>query len=126
MIIPGIGLLVCNSSASNTGSLTGAAALEIIRESGNVGILSLPSLANGVPRQVAIAKEIQHIVVVDGCKNSCARNVAEKLGLKYDAYLNIEKDIVIKKIGPFSTLQYSKEEIARVKNEIEKLIRKMI
>lgn len=124
--IPKIGLLVCNSGASNTGALTGAAALEIIKEFDDVGILSLPSLVNGVPRQVAIAKKIQHIVVVDGCKNSCARNVAEKLGLKYDAYLNIEKDIGIKKIGPFSSLQYSKEEIARVKDEIEKIIRTMI
>jgi len=122
MIIPGIGLLVCNSGASNTGSLTGAAALEIIRESDNVGIFSLPPLANGVPRQVAIAKEVQHIVVVDGCKNSCARKVLEKLNLKYDAYLNIEKDTGIRKIGPFSTLQYSQDEVDKVKNEIKKLI----
>lgn len=125
-MMPEIGLIVCGSNASNTGSLAGAAAMAIIKEFDNVGILSLPSLANGVPRQVAIAKKIQYIVVVDGCKNSCAKNVAEKLGLKYDAYLNIEKDIGIKKIGPFSSLQYSKEEIARVKNEIEKLIKKMM
>jgi len=126
MIMPRIGLLTCNSGASNTGSLTGKAAIEIIKEFDNVGILSLPSLANNVPRQVMIAKNIQHIVVVDGCKNSCAKKVLEKLGLKYDAYLNIEKDIGIKKIGPFSSLQYSKEEIDRVKNGIKKLIEDFI
>ena len=126
MIMPRIGLLTCNSGASNTGSLTGKAAIEIIKEFDDVGILSLPSLANNVPRQVMIAKNIQHIVVVDGCKNSCAKKVLEKLGLKYDAYLNIEKDIGIKKIGPFSSLQYSKEEIDRVKNGIKKLIEDFI
>ena len=122
MVIPKIGLLACNSWASNTGSLTGAAALEIIKEFDDVGILSLPSLANRVPRQVAITKKLQHIVVVDGCKNTCAKKVLEKLNLKYDAYLNIEKDIGIKKIGPFSSLQYSQDDVVRVKNEIKKLI----
>jgi hypothetical protein len=58
-----IGLLACNSRASNTGELTGAAATEIVREYNDVGILSLPALANGVARQVAMAKEISHIIV---------------------------------------------------------------
>jgi len=125
MIMPRIGLLTCNSGASNTGSLTGIAAIEIIKEFDDVGILSLPSLANNVPRQVIIAKYIQHIVVVDGCKNSCAKKILKKLGLKYDAYLNIEKDVKIRKIGPFSTLEYSQEEVEKVKNEIKKLIEKV-
>jgi len=122
MIMPRIGLLTCNSGASNTGSLTGKAAIEIIKEFDDVGILSLPSLANNVPRQVMVAKNIQHIVVVDGCRNCCAKKVLEKLGLKYDAYLNIEKDLGIKKIGPFSTLEYSQDEVEKVKNAIKKLI----
>ena len=122
IIMPRIGLLTCNSGASNTGSLTGIAAIEIIKEFDDVGILSLPSLANNVSRQVMVTKDIQYIVVVDGCKNSCAKKVLEKLGLEYDAYLNIEKDIGIRKIGPFSTLEYSQEEVEKVKNEINKLI----
>ena len=122
IITPRIGLLACNSGASNTGSLTGVAALEIVKEFDDVGILSLPSLANNVPRQVAITKRLQHIIVIDGCKNACAKKVMEKLNIKYDAYLNIEKDIGIKKIGPFSSLQYSQDDVERVKNEIKKLI----
>ena len=120
--MPRIGLLACNSGASNTGSLTGVAALEIVKEFDDVGILSLPSLANNVPRQVAITRRLQHIIVIDGCKNACAKKVMEKLNIKYDAYLNIEKDIGIKKIGPFSSLQYSQDDVERVKNEIKKLI----
>jgi len=122
IIMPRIGLLACNSGASNTGSLTGVAALEIVKEFDDVGILSLPSLANNVPRQVAITRRLQHIIVIDGCKNACAKKVMEKLNIKYDAYLNIEKDIGIKKIGPFSSLQYSQDDVERVKNEIKKLI----
>ena len=122
IITPRIGLLACNSGASNTGSLTGVAALEIVKEFDDVGILSLPSLANNVPRQVAITKRLQHIIVIDGCKNACAKKVMEKLNIKYDTYLNIEKDIGIKKIGPFSSLQYSQDDVERVKNEIKKLI----
>jgi len=78
MIMIKIGLLACNSRASNTGELTGAAATEIVREYNDVGILSLPALANGVARQVAMAKEISHIIVIDGCKNSCAKKKSQK------------------------------------------------
>ena len=97
MKIPKVGLIICNSRASNTGELTGAAATEIIREYNDVGILSLPSLANGVARQVAMAKEISHIIVIDGCKNSCAKKIADRLGLKYDTCLNLGDDLGIKK-----------------------------
>ena len=123
---PRIGLLACNSEASNTGALAGAAAIEIIKKSDDVGILSLPSLANDVERQVAIAKNIQHIIVVDGCKNSCAKKVLEKLNLKYDAYLNIEKDVGIRKRGPFTTLKFSQEEVEKVKNKIKNLVEEVI
>ncbi len=56
-MIPKIGLLVCGSDASNTGAITARVALEIIKENKNVGILSLPALANKIARQVAIAKK---------------------------------------------------------------------
>ena len=47
-------------------------------EYNDIGILSLPALANGVARQVAMAKEISHIIVIDGCKNSCAKKKSQK------------------------------------------------
>jgi len=39
MKVPKIDLVICNSRASNTGELTGAAATEIVREYNDVGIL---------------------------------------------------------------------------------------
>jgi uncharacterized metal-binding protein len=125
MKVPKIGLLICNSGSSNTGTLTGIAAMEIIREfsSDLVGICSLPALANEIPRQMITVKNLEHLMVIDGCSNSCAKNVAEKLSLSYSAYLNLEDDLKIKKLGPFSTLLYSAEDVNQVSEAIKERIR---
>lgn len=49
---PRVGLFACFSGASNTGSLTGMAALEVVRCLGSdvVGVCSLPAVLNQVPR----------------------------------------------------------------------------
>jgi uncharacterized metal-binding protein len=80
MKIPKIGLLVYNSGSSNSGTLTGIAAMEVVKELGSdlVGICSLPALANEIPRQVLTVKKLEHLIVIDGCSNSCARNLANK------------------------------------------------
>ena len=41
--IPKIGIVICNSGASNTGTLTGLAAFDVVKK--NIGICSLPALA---------------------------------------------------------------------------------
>ncbi len=122
-MIPKVGLLICNSGASNSGTLTGMASIEVVRKLGNefVGICSLPSLVNQVPKQTAIIKKIPRIIVVDGCKNACARKIAENLGISYSAYLNIEHDLNIPKHGPFTTLEYSNKDLEKTVNEIIKL-----
>ncbi len=125
MSTPKIGLLICNSGASNSGALVGAAAMQVIKENQQVGILSLPALINRVPRQTLIAKQIPHIIVIDGCQNSCARKIAKNIGLKFEAYLNLQYDLGIKKLGPFSTLKYSKADIKKVYSEILRKINKI-
>lgn len=122
-MIPKVGLLICNSGASNSGTLTGMASMEIVKKLGNgfVGICSLPSLVNQVPKQTAVIKKIPRIIVVDGCKNACARKIAENLGISYSAYLNLEHDLNISKHGPFTTLEYSSKELKKTVNEIIKL-----
>ena len=121
MKIPEIGLLVCNSGSSNSGTLTGMAAMEVVKEFGGdlVGICSLPALTNEIPRQVLTVKDLQHLIIVDGCRNSCAMKVAGKLSLRHDAYVNLENDLKIEKLGPFSTLQYSDEDLNKVKEMIK-------
>ena len=120
MKTPKIGLLICNSGSSNSGTLTGIAGMEVVKELGGdrVGICSLPALANEIPRQVLTVKNLEHLIVIDGCRNACARKVAEKLSLSKEMHLNLEDDLKIEKLGPFSTLQYSFEDVRKVKEAI--------
>ena len=114
MRIPKVGLVICNSGSSNSGFITGLAATRVLAELGeDIGICSLPAIANKVPRQVAVVKRIPHIVVVDGCHNSCASKILDQLGIHYDACINLE-DLGIKKLGPFTTLKYSQEDLEKV------------
>jgi uncharacterized metal-binding protein len=127
MSTPEIGLVACNSGASNTGHLTGLAALEVVKKFGSekVGICSLPALANNIPRQTVLVKKIKHLIVIDGCRNECARKILNTLGIKYEKYLNLEYDLQINKLGPFTTLQYSEEDVEKVSSAIIKKIQEM-
>jgi len=64
-------LFACFSGGSNTGSLTGMAALEAVKRMGSetLGICSLPAILNEVPRQSAMMQRIEKLLVVDGCHN---------------------------------------------------------
>jgi len=128
MKIPKIGLLTCNSGSSNSGTLTGIASVEVIKELGAdlIGICSLPALANQIPRQLSITKNLKHLIVIDGCSNTCAKKVAEKLGLTYDSCLNLENDLMMQKAGPFTALQYSDEDVRKVKDAIKARIGQLL
>ena len=127
MSTPKIGLVACNSGASNTGHLTGLAALEVVKKFGSekVGICSLPALANNIPRQTMLVKKIQHLIVIDGCRNECTRKILNTLGIKYEKYLNLEYDLQINKLGPFTTLEYSEEDVEKVSSAIIKKVQEM-
>ena len=62
------------------------------------------------------------MVVIDGCANSCVRKIVEQTGSKMDAYINLGKDLRIKKIGPFKPLAYSQEDLGRA---VEAIIAKI-
>jgi uncharacterized metal-binding protein len=127
MSAPKIGLVACNSGSSNTGHLTGLAALEVVKKFGSekVGICSLPALANNIPRQTLLVKKIEHLMVIDGCRNECARKILNTLGIKYEKYLNLEYDLQINKLGPFTTLEYSEEDVEKVSSAIIKKVQEM-
>jgi len=114
--LPKAGLFACFSGGSNTGSLTGMAALEVVRRLGNdrVGICSLPAVLNQVPRQSALVQQIERLVVMDGCHNACARQLLAGVGIVPDVYLNLETDLHLSKLGPFSSLEFTDEEISQV------------
>jgi uncharacterized metal-binding protein len=128
MKIPKVGLFVCFSGASNTGTLTGMAALEVVRRLGNetVGICSLPAVLNRVARQSGLVKQIEKLMVIDGCHNACARQLLAEKGIKPDLYLNLETDLNITKIGPFSSLTFNNDEVNQIAQVIAEKIKLLI
>ena len=126
MKIPKIGLVICNSGSSNSGYITGLVATRLLTEFGeNVGVCSLPAIVNRVPRQVAVVKRIPYIVVIDGCHNRCASKILDKLGIHYHVYMNLE-DLGIKKLGPFTTLKYSEEDLEKVYRVLTSRIKNLL
>jgi uncharacterized metal-binding protein len=117
---PRVGLFACFSGGSNTGTLTGIAALEVVRRLGEeaVGICSLPAILNQVHRQSALVKKIEKLIVIDGCHNDCARHLLAKTDIAPSVYLNLESDLNISKQGPFSSLDFTDEEVNRVADAI--------
>jgi len=105
-------LLVCGGAA-NVGLIGYLAATRTLTEFGeDVGIYSLPAIANKIPRQMAMVRGIP-LIVIDGCHNRCASKILDQLGIHYGEYINLE-DLGIKKLGPFTTLKYSQENLEKV------------
>ena len=123
--LPSIGIFACFSGGSNTGSLTGMAALEIVKRLGGdrVGICSMPATLSGVPRQTALVKKISKIVIIDGCHNQCARNLLAGVGIEPALYVNLEEQLGLDKLGPFTSLDYSQQDVMRVADYLEELLK---
>jgi len=118
-MLPKVGLVACNSGASNTGTITGKVAMEIVKETnGEVGVCSLPALTNKIPRQTALVKRIPHLIVIDGCHNECTKKILTNLHIDYDVYINLENDFQIKKKGPFTSLEFSDEDVEKIKKYV--------
>jgi len=115
-----VAILPCGSVASNTGVTVTLATLEVVRGR-KAEALSFSALSNLVKRQLKIAEGTKRIIVVDGCKNSCDRKLADYLGLQYEAYLNLE-NLGIKKRGPFSSLEYAEDDVSLVKKVLIDII----
>jgi uncharacterized metal-binding protein len=120
MALPKVGLFACFSGSSNSGSLTGMAALEVVRRLGNiaVGICSLPAVLNQVSRQSALIKQLEHLIVIDGCHNACAKLLLADKGIVPDVYLNLEENLHLAKQGPFTSLAFTDDEVKRVADAI--------
>lgn len=111
-----VGLFTCFSGGSNTGTLTGMAALEVVKRLGKeaIGICSLPAVLNEVPRQSALVQQLAGLIVIDGCHQECAKRLLLEKGIKPDVYLNLEKDLHLTKQGPFTSLEFTAEEVQRI------------
>ena len=110
---PRVGIFYCGGAMSSAGELTGVAAFEVLDRLGpqEVGMGCVSALAAGVPKHFRTMQGLERVVVIDGCPNACARKIVEKTGARMDAYINLGKDLKIKKIGPFKPLAYSQEDL---------------
>ncbi len=120
MEIPEACIIGCNSMGSNTGTLVALAIYSISKMmKGKIGVCSLPAIINQLPRQLYIVKNrVKKIIVIDGCRRKCVKNLLEKIGIRIDLYINIEEELGIRKKGPFTTHDYSSDELRKVVEHI--------
>ncbi|OJX47163.1 MAG: hypothetical protein BGO78_16945 [Chloroflexi bacterium 44-23] len=112
---PRVGIFYCGGAMSSAGELTAIASFEVLKRLGpkEVGMGCVSALAAGIPKHFKTMQGIEKVLVIDGCPNSCAHKVVEKTGAKMDAYINLGKDLGIKKIGPFKPLDFSQEDFEK-------------
>ncbi|MGQ9458492.1 MAG: putative zinc-binding protein [Anaerolineae bacterium] len=120
-------MFYCGGAMSSVGELTGVAAFEVMKRLGpqEVGMGCVSALAAGIPKHFATMQSLEHVLVIDGCPNSCVRKIMEQTGAKMDGYINLGKDLKIKKIGPFKPLAYSQEDQERAVEAIIAKIQEM-
>lgn len=122
---PRVGIFYCGGAMSSAGELTGVAAFEVMKRLGpqEVGMGCVSALAAGIPKHFGTMQSLEKVLVIDGCPNSCVRKIVEKTGARMDGYINLGKDLKIKKIGPFKPLAYSEEDRERA---VEAIIAKIL
>lgn len=112
---PRVGIFYCGGAMSSVGELTSVAAFEVLRRLGpqEVGMGCVSALAAGIPKHFGTMQSLEKVLVIDGCPNSCVHKIVERTGTQMDGYINLGKDLKIKKIGPFRPLDYSQEDFER-------------
>jgi uncharacterized metal-binding protein len=112
---PRVGIFYCGGAMSSVGELTGVAAFEVMKRLGpkEVGMGCVSALAAGVPKHFRTMQSLETVIAIDGCPNSCVRKIAEQTGTRIDGYINLGKDLKIKKIGPFNPLAYTPQDLER-------------
>jgi uncharacterized metal-binding protein len=121
---PRVGIFYCGGAMSSVGELTGVAAFEVMKRLGpqEIGMGCVSALAAGVPKHFRTMQSLEKVIVIDGCPNSCVHKIVEQTGARMDGYINLGKDLKIKKIGPFKPLTYSQEDLERA---VEAIIAKI-
>jgi len=97
------------SGASNTGQLSNEAAVRLTNE-GYGTIACTASLAIQTPPVMKKTKEADEVVIIDGCPVGCAKEIAERAGIRPDQYIIVTEE-GIKKSG---NLELPEEEIEKI------------
>lgn len=115
--VPDNALFVCFGGMSNVGTLTGLAALEVVRQLGpeSIRIFCLGGLPTGAPTVLEKTQAVERIITVDGCAMNCARKIVEQAGFIPGRSITLVQDCRIAK-GP--TFQYTEQDLAVVMEAI--------
>ncbi|WP_035236939.1 putative zinc-binding protein [Desulfobacter vibrioformis] len=92
-------ILAC-SGGSNVGQLSNQAAIELTQQ-GFGKMFCLAGIGGGLSSFVQSAKDVDKLVVIDGCEIGCAKAILEKSGIENKNYtvitdLGIEKNKELK------------------------------
>lgn len=115
-------LFICFGGLSNVGTLSGLAALEVVREltpqKACIFCLgALPARSESVMEKTRAARRI---VTVDGCDKNCARNIVVEAGFQPTRSITIEQDCGIEKKPTFA---FGDSDLQKVKQAILNALR---
>ena len=106
-------ILPC-SGGSNTGQLANQAAVELTRE-GFGKIFCLAGIGGRLSGFVQSAKDVERMIVIDGCDLACGKATLESAGVALKEHL-VVTDLGIAKNKDFNLKQ---EELAAVKHAVK-------
>ena len=106
-------ILPC-SGGSNVGQLSNQAAVELTRE-GFGKMFCLAGIGGGLSGFVQSAKDVDKMIVIDGCDIACGKTTLEKTGVL------LKKHIVVSEldIHKDKSLNVSPEDVAAVKHAVK-------
>lgn len=106
-------ILAC-SGASNLGQLANQAAVELTQE-GFGKMFCLAGIGANIGKYVQSAKDVDEIVVIDGCETACGKTILE------NASVRVEKHIVISRLGIKEKNSFFKnpDDLAAVKYKVK-------
>lgn len=78
-------ILAC-SGGSNVGQISNTAAIELTQE-GFGKMFCLAGIGGNISGFVQSARDVDHLIVMDGCSVGCARTILENAGIKAAHYL---------------------------------------
>ena len=90
MSAPNVCLLTCDNSLSEL------IAREVLKKLKGVAVCTLKAIEDNLPEAVETLEGSTYVILLDSCSPGCAKETAEKLGVRYDEYVNLEEELGVK------------------------------
>ncbi len=111
----GVTMILSCSGGSNVGQLANQAAVELTQE-GYGKMFCLAGIGGHLSGFVQSAKDVDKLVVIDGCDIGCSRAILDHLEIPMSAYIVLSENPGIEKNKDFNL---KREEIERVKEAVK-------